>query len=1227
MAMAAAATLGSVPAFAQDPRASEDGTEFGPIVVTGSRIRRESLSDAPSPTISVGSEEIAERQLTNAITAIEELQLGSVTTNRGANTQFGDNYAFVNLLGVGTQRTLTLLNGRRVVPSNQGTVFVPGNASGAQVDYSLFNPYVIERLEVISGTGGAVYGADAVTGVVNVITKKDFEGLNVDASGGIADFDNETNYRASAIWGTNLFDERLNFTLAGEYFDSEIMITSAANAARYQGSPITNSFNGASRDPLAFSPTQAVSDLIAGRPLNPVFQPATSDGVSSTAFGPLSLQTPAISTGGLLATGQFASLGATTPFFPFLPSQVPAGFGAAADPQRLAFFAPGSLTAAQNSNPNGSVIQVLSPGLDVSGLTIAQQRTLALQMLQRARPTPFEYARNNPVNPLHYVAAFGGGGIYPTITNTDPATSALFPRVAVPLHFDTSGNLVPFNIGDITPPSQGRINSAFNGDGYDSFADGHQQTRSAVERTSFMGQHRFDFSDNVRWIGEYLYSDMVFDSIGATQSNSPFGSTTGGTRSVPIFIDQNPFLSASSLSTINSLSAQGLTIPTLGGQRVLYMGRALTDVMGGGSKSSNEVETWRIAQTLEGNFEAFGRPFWWDVSAARGEAEAVNHSSQLLDIEFALAVDVVQGPNGPVCRQQTLAAPESIAIRNPQLAFINTLLSLTPTAAQVAACVPLNLFGSGAPSQAAIDYVRTDGGTTNKNDQDYYAASLTAEVFDLPGGPLGLNIQGEYREESIQFVPGAAASVGAARNTTIRANTGKHEFTEYGVETRVPVFGADFNFPLLRAMEIDGAVRRVERKQSTQSIFYPDPGPPVENDVFSYGIRWKPFDELTLRATRADSVRSASLVELFSAPSSGFTNPVSGANYCRNTQIDSGPNPTVRRANCISAVRALGLAANQAEAETFLASFTGTGGSRPAAATGNPFLQQELGRSWTVGLTWQPAYIPNLSIGLDYIDLEIEQEIGLYFPDFYIQNCFDSTDFPDTQVAGTPVCDLFTFGVQGPGGQWIIPATNPITGNPVAGGAPVNSPATVQGPFETAFMQFPNFNLSRREIQAYNFETRFGFDLGSISDAMNNWGSLFVRASVFFNDAVNLYANGVDLSDKQAGEPTHPEWRTRLDLSHRVGNLAHTLQWFWVDETVDDVLLAETLYGEQSPAFVNQSYYYLNYNAQYALTDNIDLRLTINNLTNSDGPNGIYGDAYDLGVGREYLLGVSVRLQ
>lgn len=1203
---------------------SEPEVELEEIIITGSRIRRVELSDAPAPTVAVGAEEIGERQFVNVIDAVAEVQLGDVLTNKDENDQYGANFAFVDLLSLGSQRTLTLVNGRRVVPSNMGTVFVPGNASGAQVDLSIFNPLSIERVEIVSGTGGAVYGADAVAGVVNIITRQDFEGFNVDVSGSLVENTSDAGGRLSAIWGRNLLDRRLNIMVAGEYSRSQLIRTSTDSPQAYQGSSITNPANGTVRNP-DYTPAAAAAALAAGTAPPPVFLPSTSDQVSSALYGPLDLRNPLFNESGVLMTGQNLS-GATTStaFIPYTTSGVPAGYGAAVDPQGFAFFAPSALTAGQQANP-AALIDALAPGVDYSALTTAQQASLALQLLQANRPTPREYAMQNNLDPLLFVASFGGNGTYPRITNTDPATAALFPLVSAPLQFDAAGNLVPFSIGNIGGAAPGFVGSVFGGDGFDSYGLGYRQIRSSTERAAFNAQHTFHLTDRVRWTGEYLLTDMTFRSPDYSGSwiNTASGSTTAGSRSIPVFIDQNPLLGSAALATIDSLAAQGLEIATLDGQRVMYMGRALTDFSSGGPMGENQVKTWRIAQALNGDFEAMGRPVYWDVAAAYGEAKSNNPSPDILDIEFALAVDVVDGPNGPVCRQQTLAAPEPINLRNPQLASINTRLPLTPTAGQVAACVPLNLFGPNAASAQAIDYVTADGGTSSKNKQEYYAGSIGADLFDLPAGPLAAVVQAERRVESIEFLPGAAAAAGATRGTTVLANTGELKFTEYGAEVRVPVFGGDLTFPGMQGLELEGAVRRVKRAQSTGSEFYPDPGPSVEDDVYSVGLRWMPIEDLVLRGNISTSVRSASLVELFSAPSSGF----GAANHpCANSRITLGPAPDVRRANCIAAVQQLGIAANDTDAAAFLDSFLNNIGSRPAAATGNPFLQNEKAEAWSVGLTWKPAFVAGLQLGLDYVELDLEQEIALYAPDDYLQNCFDSTDFPATQVGGTPVCDLATLGIQ-QGGQYVIPATNPLTGAPVAGGAVPGQSAIVQGPFHFAFYQYPNFNLGKRETRVLNIDTRYQTGLDRMfGERAVDWGSLGIRASAFYTRKLDLYADGESVSDQLAGSRDVPRWRTRVELSHRIGALSNTLQWFWREETVDDTFEDPAQYGELSPAFVNTGYNFLNYSGSYALRDDITLRLTINNLTDARGPNGPFGDAFDLGVGREYILGVSLRL-
>jgi hypothetical protein len=223
------------------------------------------------------------------------------------------------------------------------------------------------------------------------------------------------------------------------------------------------------------------------------------------------------------------------------------------------------------------------------------------------------------------------------------------------------------------------------------------------------------------------------------------------------------------------------------------------------------------------------------------------------------------------------------------------------------------------------------------------------------------------------------------------------------------------------------------------------------------------------------------------------------------------------------------------------------------------------------------------------------------------------------------VCDLSVLGVL-QGGSYVIPATNPLTGNPVSGGAVAGQSATLQGPFQWAFYQYPNFNLARRETRVLNIDSRYEFGLDRVlGERAATWGSLGVRASAFFTRALDLYADGVTQSGKLAGSRDVPRWKTRTELTHRMRGLSNTLQWFYRTKTTDNRFVLPAQYPEQSPAFVNSDYSFLNHTGSYEVNDMITVRLTVNNLTDAGGPNGIFGDSYDFGVGREYLLGFSMR--
>lgn len=198
-------------AHAQDvPAESQaEAREDGEILVTGSRIARPEV-DSPAPLAVVDSIEILRDGATNVSDIVNELPqvgLGSTRTNTNFLTS-GTGIATVNLRALGSNRTLTLVNGRR---------FISGFAGDSAVDLNNIPVDFIERFEVVTGGSSAVYGSDAVAGVLNFILRDSFEGIQVRAQSGITKEGDNSRYMVSVTGGTTFgADDRgnamLNFT-------------------------------------------------------------------------------------------------------------------------------------------------------------------------------------------------------------------------------------------------------------------------------------------------------------------------------------------------------------------------------------------------------------------------------------------------------------------------------------------------------------------------------------------------------------------------------------------------------------------------------------------------------------------------------------------------------------------------------------------------------------------------------------------------------------------------------------------------------------------------------------------------------------------------------------------------------------------------------------------------------------------------------------------------------
>jgi iron complex outermembrane receptor protein len=208
LASAASASLFAVPTFAQAQAASE-AVEVGEIVVTGSRIRRDTFS-APQPLAVVSAEAIRESGQTSIGDIL--LEQPSINPNQNAQTTSGTLFlagqARADIRGLGATRTLVLMDGRRLPFSD---------ASSPAVDLNTIPSLMVERIETVPGGVSAVYGSEAIAGVVNFIMKKEHEGLEIDLQGGIAEEGDGEEFRAGFNWGGKYLDDRLNVLIGGEY--------------------------------------------------------------------------------------------------------------------------------------------------------------------------------------------------------------------------------------------------------------------------------------------------------------------------------------------------------------------------------------------------------------------------------------------------------------------------------------------------------------------------------------------------------------------------------------------------------------------------------------------------------------------------------------------------------------------------------------------------------------------------------------------------------------------------------------------------------------------------------------------------------------------------------------------------------------------------------------------------------------------------------------------------
>jgi len=195
---------------------ASDAVDVEALVVTGSRLRRNAYT-APDPLTVITSDEMALQGVASTADALQQSSLaaGSFQTNdqlTGYVTNGGPGTQTVSLRGLGDQRTLVIVNGRRVGPAGtRGTV--------GPMDLNVIPASAIDRVEILKDGASSIYGSDAVAGVVNIVLKNRTDALTLDAYGNNTEHGGGANYRLSGNWGKTF--ERGYINVAGEYYRQE----------------------------------------------------------------------------------------------------------------------------------------------------------------------------------------------------------------------------------------------------------------------------------------------------------------------------------------------------------------------------------------------------------------------------------------------------------------------------------------------------------------------------------------------------------------------------------------------------------------------------------------------------------------------------------------------------------------------------------------------------------------------------------------------------------------------------------------------------------------------------------------------------------------------------------------------------------------------------------------------------------------------------------------------
>ncbi|MBB5684654.1 TonB-dependent receptor domain-containing protein [Sphingobium boeckii] len=617
-----------------------------------------------------------------------------------------------------------------------------------------------------------------------------------------------------------------------------------------------------------------------------------------------------------------------------------------------------------------------------------------------------------------------------------------------------------------------------------------------------------------------------------------------------------------------------------------------------------------------------------DLSGAYGESE--NRQTQSNYVLISRLRTAVYTTSTTTCN---LGASPTVPNPNPALPPLANSGAGTNAGT---GCVPVNIFGAdGSILPNQVPYLTAAAGTSQETTLAQARALLSGDFgFTIPSAsePIGFALGAEYRKytarqtaDSLSQTAGELGGAGGA----VPNFSGGYDVREFYGEVIAPIIS---DKPFFQSLTLEAGIRYSDYKVKAAG------SPSYNTTTYKAGGSWEPVDGFKVRGNYQRAVRAPNIAELFSPSNTGLTNLA--VDPCRGTNAATIVGNAAYNPNLVAVCLAQG-----APASTIGAITNPTAAQANATTAGGTYLRPETSDSYTIGVVFQPDFVPGLSVTVDYYNIKIKKAISQPTPGDLVTGCFGDNAGTLANV-NNPICALF--------------GRNPVTGG-------------LDGdPASTVGLIFPSSNAGRILTDGIDLGVNYRRDLGfaKLSLSFNgNWTHRSEFQSLVSGalippgypgaggplpvtdprECTGLYSPNCgspgSAGPSSAAGSLQPEftWNQRTTLTF--GDIDVSLLWRHLSsmKAEDGVVAfagtigAGVLAGKEVDFGRIKAYDYFDLATRAGISENLDLTFTVTNLFNKAPPivggtigstsfnsGNTYPSTYDA-LGRRFAVGARLK--